>query len=66
MAGISGCARWRARSSTATNASRGKSQRMVGDLLNAEINDKQARSIKYQFTIAWPRLTAIIWVTTKI
>lgn len=27
-------------------------QRIVGDLLNAEINEKQARSIKYQFTTA--------------
>ena len=27
-------------------------QRFVGDLLNAEINEKQARSIKYQLTIA--------------
>lgn len=25
-------------------------QRIVGDLLNAEINEKQARSIKYQLT----------------
>jgi hypothetical protein len=28
-----------------------ESQRIVGDLLNAEINEKQARSIKYQLTI---------------
>jgi DNA replication protein DnaC len=28
------------------------SLRLVGDLLNAEINEKQARSIKYQLTIA--------------
>ena len=27
-------------------------QRIVGDLLNAEINERQARSIKYQLTIA--------------
>ncbi|MGY3341416.1 DNA replication protein DnaC [Bradyrhizobium sp. USDA 4472] len=27
-------------------------QRIVGDLLNAEINEMQARSIKYQLTIA--------------
>src|ERR1700683_4542039 len=27
-------------------------QRIVGDLLNAEINEKQARSINYQLTIA--------------
>ena len=27
-------------------------QRIVGDLLNAEVNEKQARSIKYQPTIA--------------
>ena len=27
-------------------------QRVVGDLLTAEINEKQARSIKYQLTIA--------------
>lgn len=27
-------------------------QQIVGDLLNAEINEKQARSIKYQMTIA--------------
>src|SRR5437762_12606953 len=27
-------------------------QRIVGDLLSAEINEKQARSIKYQLTIA--------------
>src|SRR5438128_8375793 len=27
-------------------------QRIVGDLLNAEINEKQASSIKYQLTIA--------------
>jgi DNA replication protein DnaC len=27
-------------------------QRVVGDLLNAEINEKQARSIKYQLPIA--------------
>src|SRR5471030_1397515 len=27
-------------------------QRIVGDLLNAEINEKQARSIRYQLTIA--------------
>lgn len=27
-------------------------QRIVGDLLNTEINEKQARSIKYQLTIA--------------
>jgi hypothetical protein len=27
-------------------------QRVVGDLPNAEINEKQARSIKYQLTIA--------------
>lgn len=27
-------------------------QRIVGDLLNVEINEKQARSIKYQLTIA--------------
>src|SRR3979490_2252714 len=27
-------------------------QRIVGDLLNAEIDEKQARSIKYQLTIA--------------
>src|SRR6201747_2196190 len=26
--------------------------RIVGDLLNAEVNEKQARSIKYQMTIA--------------
>src|SRR2546428_13714451 len=26
-------------------------QRIVGDLLNAEINEKQARSFKYQLTI---------------
>jgi len=31
-------------------------QRIVGDLLNAEINEKQARSIKYQLTIANCRL----------
>jgi len=31
-------------------------QRIVGDLLNAEINEKQARSIKYQLTIAKLRL----------
>ena len=32
-------------------------QRIVGDLLTAEINEKQARSIKYQLTIgqATPR-----------
>ena len=31
--------------------------RIVGDLLSAEIAEKQARSIKYQLTIAyrWPR-----------
>ena len=27
-------------------------QRFVGDLLNAEISEKQARSIKYQLTVA--------------
>ena len=27
-------------------------QRIIGDLLNAEINEKQARSIKYQLAIA--------------
>jgi len=27
-------------------------QRIIGDLLNAEINEKQARSIKYQLSIA--------------
>ena len=27
-------------------------QRIIGDLLTAEINEKQARSIKYQITIA--------------
>lgn len=27
-------------------------QRITGDLLNAEINEKQARSIKYRLTIA--------------
>src|SRR3954466_13159355 len=27
-------------------------QRIVGDLLNAEISEKQARSIRYQLTIA--------------
>ena len=27
-------------------------QRVVGDLLTAEVNEKQARSIKYQLTIA--------------
>src|SRR2546427_7938587 len=27
-------------------------QRIIGDLLNAEISEKQARSIKYQLTIA--------------
>lgn len=27
-------------------------KRIVGELLNAEINEKQARSIKYQLTIA--------------
>ncbi|MBB5046988.1 hypothetical protein HNR60_001737 [Rhodopseudomonas rhenobacensis] len=27
-------------------------QRIVGDLLSAEINEKHARSIKYQLTIA--------------
>lgn len=27
-------------------------QRVVGDLLSAEVNEKQARSIKYQLTIA--------------
>ena len=27
-------------------------QQIVGDLLNAEISEKQARSIKYQLTIA--------------
>ena len=27
-------------------------QRIVGDLLNAEVSEKQARSIKYQLTIA--------------
>ena len=32
-------------------------QRIVGDLLNAEINEKQARSIKYQLTIAELPLT---------
>jgi hypothetical protein len=26
--------------------------RIIGDLLTAEINEKQARSIKYQLTIA--------------
>ena len=31
---------------------RRQTQRIVGDLLNAEINEKQARSIKYQLTIA--------------
>src|SRR6202051_1834957 len=31
-------------------------QRIVGDLLNAEINEKQARAIKYQLTIAQPPL----------
>ena len=29
-------------------------QRVVGDLLDAEINEKKARSIKYQMTIATP------------
>ena len=29
-----------------------KPQRFVGDLLNAEISEKQARSIKYQLTVA--------------
>ena len=29
-----------------------EAQRIVGDLLNAEISEKQARSIKYQLTIA--------------
>ena len=35
-------------------------QRIVGDLLNAEINEKQARSIKYQLTTQscrWPRIS---------
>jgi hypothetical protein len=32
-------------------------QRIFGDLLNAEINEKQARSIKYQLTIAKLALT---------
>jgi hypothetical protein len=27
-------------------------QRIIGDLLNAKISEKQARSIKYQLTIA--------------
>ena len=27
-------------------------QRIIGDLLTAEVNEKQARSIKYQLTIA--------------
>ncbi|MBM7486062.1 hypothetical protein JOE52_005044 [Bradyrhizobium canariense] len=27
-----------------------EAQRIVGDLLNAEINERQARSIKYQLT----------------
>jgi hypothetical protein len=31
-------------------------QRVVGDLLSAEINEKQARSIKYQITIANAKL----------
>ena len=30
-------------------------QRIVGDLLNAEISEKQARSIKYQLTSRLPR-----------
>jgi hypothetical protein len=35
-------------------------QRIVGDLLTAEISEKQARSIKYQIAIAscrWPRIS---------
>jgi IstB-like ATP binding protein len=31
-------------------------QRFVGDLLKAEISEKQARSIKYQLTVAKPPL----------
>jgi hypothetical protein len=34
-------------------------QRIIGDLLTAEINEKQARSIKYQLTIASCRLPKI-------
>ena len=34
-------------------------QRIVGDLLNAEINEKQARSIKYQLTMPSCRLPRI-------
>ncbi|TCU60492.1 hypothetical protein EDE08_1211 [Bradyrhizobium sp. R2.2-H] len=30
-------------------------QRLLGHLLNAEINEKHARSIKYRLTIAKPR-----------
>ena len=33
-------------------------QRIVGDLLNAEINEKQARSIKYQLTMSKPATRA--------
>ena len=29
-------------------------ERVVGDLLAAEISEKQARSIKYQMTLAYP------------
>jgi DNA replication protein DnaC len=36
----------------ATAVKRHETQRIVGDLLNAEIDEKQARSIKYQLTIA--------------
>jgi DNA replication protein DnaC len=47
------CAR-RPRRSRRSSGSRGRTrpQRIVGDLLKAEISEKQARSIKYQLTIA--------------
>ena len=38
---------WRPLSNASTNLNA-----LLGDLLNAEIDEKQARSIKYQLTIA--------------
>src|SRR5512147_2682722 len=43
--------------------------RIVGDLLKAEIAEKQARSIKYQLTISpscrWPRISATSGSTAR-
>jgi hypothetical protein len=39
-------------------------QRIVGDLLTAEISEKQARSVKYQITIA--KLPVPLWTNQHV